>query len=71
MEAKNKLIEFEDSEFGSIHSSELSELDSDVHSLSSIRSCANDWVESADYKTPAENSLKQLAYVSLVGSACA
>ncbi len=40
MAAKKKLLEF-DSDFddgdGSMHSSELSELDSDVHSLSSLK----------------------------------
>ena len=48
MQAKKKLLEFDsdfDDEDGSIHSSELSELDSDVHSLSSLKSCAESWIE--------------------------
>lgn len=55
-----------DSEFSdlSIHSSELSDLDSDVHSLSSLMSCANSWIEDAKYPTPAENTLKCLAFAA-------
>jgi|LauGreSBDMM110SN_4_FD.fasta_scaffold600156_1 hypothetical protein len=48
MLAKKKLLEFDsdfDDEDGSIHSSEMSELDSDVHSLSSLKSCAESWIE--------------------------
>ena len=69
MAVKNKMIEFEDSDFGSIHSSELSDLDSDVNSLSSLMSCAQSWIEDAEFKTPAENMLKQLSYAALVSPA--
>ncbi|GAX73758.1 hypothetical protein CEUSTIGMA_g1209.t1 [Chlamydomonas eustigma] len=58
MKAKKKLLEFDSDFDGSMHSSELSELDSDVHSLSSLKSCAESWIEDADYKTPAEGWLK-------------
>jgi hypothetical protein len=58
MKAKKKLLEFDSDFDGSMHSSELSELDSDVHSLSSLKSCAESWIEEAEYKTPAEAWLK-------------
>ena len=61
MAAKKKLLEFDsdfDDEDGSMHSSELSELDSDVHSLSSLKSCAASWIEDVEYKQPAEGWIK-------------
>ena len=34
------------------------ELDSDTHSLSSLKSCAESWIEDAEYKMPAEGWVK-------------
>ena len=71
MAAKKKLLEF-DSDFddidGSMHSSELSELDSDVHSLSSLRSCAQSWIEDVEYKAPAEGWVKFATPAAMVRS---
>jgi hypothetical protein len=71
MGAKEKHLEFDPSiDFDklSIASSELSELDSDVHSLSSLKSCADSWILDAEYKKPAEGWIRaaclQLAWVS-------
>lgn len=47
-------------------SGELSELDSDVHSLASLRSCAYSWIEDARYSAPAEGTLRWAAYSGLV-----
>lgn len=49
-------------------SGELSELDSDVHSLASLRSCAKSWIEDRAYKLPAENALRWGAFATLVGA---
>lgn len=71
MEKKGKGVAWpeSDSDFSdlSIHSSELSDLDSDVHSLSSLMSCANSWIEDAKYPTPAESTLKCLTFAAGVG----
>ncbi len=70
MLAKKKLLEFDSDFDGSMHSSELSELDSDVHSLSSLKSCANDWIEDQNYKTPAESWIKFAAPAAMVRVEC-
>lgn len=61
MAAKGKVLEFDprlEEDKLSIASSELSELDSDTHSLKSLRSCAESWIEEAEYKKPAEGWIK-------------
>lgn len=67
MASKRKQVEYNDDfpEYISIASSELSELDSDVHSLRSLRSCAESWIEDAGYKAPAEAWLKFAAPTTL------
>ncbi len=67
MGAKSKLLEFDSDLDCSMASSELSELDSDVHSLSSLRSCAQSWIEDVEYKAPAEAWVKFAAPAALVG----
>eukprot|EP00798_Chlamydomonas_sp_ICE-L_P019506 gene19506-26174_t len=58
--SRKKLRELEGSEFGSLFSSNLSELDSDNGSLASLKSCAEDWIEAAKYSSPAESAVKLL-----------
>mmetsp|Transcript_14150 Transcript_14150/g.38301 ORF Transcript_14150/g.38301 Transcript_14150/m.38301 type:complete len:389 (+) Transcript_14150:97-1263(+) len=60
-----------DSEFDdiSISSGELSDLDSDVHSMHSLRSCADSWEERAHFKRPAENCTYWVALCTLALSA--
>lgn len=67
MATKHKQLEFADGlEDMSIASSELSELDSDVHSMASLKSCAESWIEDAGYKAPAEQWVKNSAVTVLV-----
>jgi len=56
MMGKSKVLEFDEtlSNF-SIGETELSELDSEVHSITSIRSCAESWVLENEYKGPAQS----------------
>ncbi|KAF5828892.1 hypothetical protein DUNSADRAFT_16853 [Dunaliella salina] len=60
-----------DSEFDdiSISSEELSDLDSDVHSMHSLRSCADSWEERAHFKRPAESCTYWVALCTLALSA--
>ncbi|GFH22386.1 predicted protein [Haematococcus lacustris] len=71
MDKKNKRLMWpSDSEFDdlSISSGELSELDSDVHSLTSLRSCALSWLENSKYGRPAEACLRWAALAGLAAS---
>uniref|UniRef100_A0A7S0WGP3 Transmembrane protein n=1 Tax=Chlamydomonas leiostraca TaxID=1034604 RepID=A0A7S0WGP3_9CHLO len=74
MDKKNqRLLWPSDSEFDdlSMSSGELSELDSDVHSLASLRSCAASWIEDQAYKLPAESTLRWAAFTGMALSAWA
>lgn len=59
MSAKSKVLEFAH-DVGDLSAceTELSELDSDVRSLGSIRSCAESWILESDYKKPAQEWVK-------------
>lgn len=69
MDKKNQRLMWpSDSEFDdmSLSSGELSELDSDVHSLASVRTCAYSWISKANYSMPAEATLRLASIASLV-----
>lgn len=65
MAKKNKRIEIDDDDWGSVDSSELSAWDSDVESLSSMHSCANEWAAEARFAAPAGTLLKYSSIASL------
>ncbi len=48
-----------------VRSGELSEFDSDVHSLASVRTCAYSWIQKSKYAMPAEAAARWAATLGL------
>ncbi len=64
---KHLVIDTDDDDF-SIASSELSAWDSDVASISSLTSCAAEWVQEAKFGAPADTAMKYGLAAVLVGA---
>lgn len=64
---KHLLIDSDDDDF-SIHSSELSAWDSDVHSIQTLASCANSWAEAAKFTAPAMVTLRIVLILTAVST---